>query len=283
MPGGFPLGLELANANSLGMVDQAEYYIGAGYLPQGSASNLFGSYVQITSSTPCDCCWLEISLSNNSTSGSVVVNLATGASGSEVVLVPNLVFTYTSFNIPTLCFPINIPAGTRIAANAAMSNNHGDASNQYTFIALRIFDGAFTQMDGPSGVDSIGFNSGTSYGTPMTPATTNYVKGSYVQLTSSTTRDYIGIFAALDTGGTYPVCNTTWDTDIAIGASGSEQVLIPDILPSAPAYTSGTNNDWTFRPVCIPAGTRIAARCSVSGNASTTTLTPGITIYGVYK
>jgi hypothetical protein len=52
---------------------------------------------------------------------------------------------------------------------------------------------------------------------------------------------------------------TDYLVDVAIGAAGSEQIIIPLLLTSGP--TSSNRTKQFFFPLRIPSGTRVAARC----------------------
>ena len=123
-------------------------------------------------------------------------------------------------------------------------------------------------------VETIGCLVGTStQGTSVTPSATAAVKGSYAQLTAATSFDYCGFWIMVDNQNASD--GNVISTDIAIGTSGSELVVLPDWVTNMGipqgAYSS-------FIPLRIPAGTRIAAR-SMSNAASNPAV--GVAIYGV--
>lgn len=97
---------------------------------------------------------------------------------------------------------------------------------------------------------------GTQRGTTITASASTHTKGNYTQLIASTTYHSKRILVFIAPHAT----NTLYLTDIAVGANGAEQVIIPN-LPIG----IGTGGD-TFRgaiydlPVNIPAGTRVSAR-----------------------
>lgn len=79
------------------------------------------------------------------------------------------------------------------------------------------------------------------------------VKTTYQQLVASTPFECFGLFAMVR-----PAQVGRYMIDFGIGGAGSEQTIISDF------YTSCNGNSqqgsWTFFPIYIPAGTRIAAR-----------------------
>lgn len=103
---------------------------------------------------------------------------------------------------------------------------------------------------------SVGPVYASTTGTTLTSGAAN-TKGSWTQLTASLASDccYIGIH-------TDPGASTSSDqyaVDIGIGTAGSEVVIINNLIVDFSA-TSGPLYAFLF-PVCIPAGTRVAARC----------------------
>jgi hypothetical protein len=98
-------------------------------------------------------------------------------------------------------------------------------------------------------------------------------KGSYVQLTASTTRTVKEIFVSLfnpdnDAAG-HDQVEKCWAVDVAIGAAGSEKVIVPDIQASR-GWSLGFSPAGSLRlPISIPSGTRIAARTSCTSTVST--------------
>jgi hypothetical protein len=93
-------------------------------------------------------------------------------------------------------------------------------------------------------------------GTSVTPGTSN--KGNWAQLIASTTAGSYGLLICINSN-TASTASRNTITDIGIGASGSELVLIPDLISgNAAGYTLGSI--WYYFPVFVPAGSRIAAR-----------------------
>lgn len=215
MAGGFPLGLDICNGNTIGVSSFQQTAI-----TSSATANTKGSWAQVVASAPTDACFVLIDCQfspQGSSTASMGLDIGIGASGSEVVLVSNLVLQ-SSYNYSPgkilVSLPLSIPKGTRIAARA-QDNVGGNAAA----ISITLFDGSFTMMEGAAGADAIGFVSVGSAGSALTPGASS-TKGTYVQLISATARDYIGFFAVFDpgyvTGQTY-----NYSYDVAIGASGS--------------------------------------------------------------
>lgn len=86
-------------------------------------------------------------------------------------------------------------------------------------------------------------------------------KGSYVEMTPALPYDISGIYFSLQNQPSQYQC-----LDVAIGGSGSEVIVAPDLLASA--SLSGTHADMAFfLPLSLPKGTRIAVRSQGSGGS----------------
>ncbi|MEN6535640.1 MAG: hypothetical protein ABFD89_18395 [Bryobacteraceae bacterium] len=269
MPGGFPEGLDICNPVEYNPTPTGNGFATA--VAPSATANTKGAFTQLVAATSADACWCSILVFFAATTGTeTAVDIAVGASGSEVVVFNNLRCSGAGSQnaVATFSFPCAIPKGTRISARSQVNAASGTSPG----VAVTLFDGGFTQMEGAAGVDAIGFNSATSQGVALTGGSG---KGSYGQLTAATARDYIGLFAYVGwNAGTNLSYYTT--TDVAIGAGGSEIVIVPDITAS---YQSGAGIS-PFLPIAIPAGARIAGRMqSVFGSGYQNDLT----VYGVYR
>lgn len=96
----------------------------------------------------------------------------------------------------------------------------------------------------------------TAQGTSVTPAVGS--KGNWAQLIASTTADLYGVLVCINSNsGSNSSRNTV--VDIGIGPSGSEVVLVPDLIGgNAGTYVLGAM--WYYFPIFVPAGSRVAAR-----------------------
>lgn len=282
MAGGFPVGFQM---NCMG--GSTPTSAGGLSLTSGATANTVGSYVELVTSTPRNSTWALVVIqdSGTATGGQTSsVNIATGASGSEVVQIANLVIQRDSLSsLPGDCanyfFPWVLPAGTRIAANCQDSAGAVPLS-----VSIMLFDDAMASIIGGGAIDTIGFSTGTTLGTTIDPGTTTFTKGAYSQLSSSLTYDLAGFFLGFDGQGGTGSSQARWTLDIATGSSGNEVVLLPDFqlysraisTSSKPIYPPNT----PYFPIQIPAGTRVSARaqCNVS---TSTTRKFGVTLYGV--
>jgi hypothetical protein len=273
MGGGFPLGLELCNGKAL--VDTT---ISNGVLVNPSASaNTKGAFTQLIASTAADACWMVVQVQN--VISRYAVDIAVGAAASEVVIANNLFSQSggTTRNVSHYIFPCAIPAGTRVSARS-QTQTASDSNHFWCGVAL--FDGSFTQIEGAAGVDALGFAAGSTGLTTVTSNASANTKGTYSQLIASTAVDYMGLILALDNQNGSGVTSASYLIDIAVGAGGAEQVIVPNIVLNyaltATVFFPGSAGPY-FVP--IPAGTRVAVRCqdNVGG------LLINLGTYGIYQ
>lgn len=113
--------------------------------------------------------------------------------------------------------------------------------------------------------ESFGTSTAVQGGTTVTSSATAHTKGSWTQLDASTSFD--ASLLILDIAVQFQ--DTLYLFDVGIGASGSEQVLFPNLLVSQ--STAVTTE--VFLPVAIPAGSRIAVRSQDNFGSSTSYVT----------
>src|SRR4030095_8745883 len=227
--------------------------------PAGS-SNTKSTYVQVVASTPYASSRLIVILvSSNTTNTHYLIDIATGAAGSEVVKVANISIMN---DFERLCgFPltidVDITAGTRIAIRVQ------SATVNVTQTLSFYLDGrAIGTLADPV---TYGANTATSKATTVTPNATTNTKGSYVQLTASTSQRIDALVVTMVRDGGITATYTEWLVDIATGGAGSETIVIPDIFTAWGNGGGGYHRPALIKfPASIPAGTRLAARCSSS-------------------
>lgn len=225
--------------------------------------------------SPRDACALFVGMNNaNAQTQRFAIDIGAGAAGSQVVLINNLAgvsfATGGVFTCSYIFLPMNLPSGTTLWARSQSSS-----TSQIMFVSAITFDGDFVVSSGFSGVDCLGFVSGTTTGTTITSSASANNKGTYTQIVAATARDYdaFAIWGYLS-GST----GTAILLDVAIGAAGTERVILPNVYleGNGPKSTPG---GMDFIPLRIPAGTRIAAR----SQSSTASLTLPLLVYGAYK
>lgn len=269
MSGGFALLGAYANASTYTMA------------PSPGSANAKGSWVQIVASLPHDVGAVVVEIPGFYTGiGNIAaLDIGIGASGVEVPIINNLISAIDSIGNVSggqVLVPIAIPAGTRVAVRVQTHSGTGSTSGG---ASITFFDTDFSAPDVAAIVDSIGFVSGSTEGTAVTPGVGSV--GSYAQLIASTSFDYLGFFAIFDPQSGFNVQAFTLAIDISVGSSGSEVVLVPAVASSIrPSSGFNLQSVTSVFLIPIPAGSRIAARAKVdtsSGGAI------GVTLYGLRK
>ena len=246
MAGGFPDVLDYCGGTDVGGATATSRPT----ILSGTGTNTMGSFTQLVASLGVDAAAVIINIfddSNTNNGAWGAVDLAVGGSGSEVLIATQLLNQCNKNYTSKVFLPLAIPQGSRVSARCQVAT-----SGDKCWISLTAFDAGFQAPEGFSGVDSMGFTSGSTTGTTVTSSVTANTKGSYTQFSSSTPRDYSGLFCCA-------AGNTDILMDIAIGGSGSEKVIIPNIpiKTASDAFTP-------FYPVKILAGTRVAAAIQAS-------------------
>lgn len=265
MSGGFPLLGSLANASTYTLAPSTP-----------GANNTKGSWAQIVAALPFDVGAVLLPVPCFYNTSITALDIGIGASGSEQVIINNIVgscqASYITFG--EVLLPISIKAGTRVACRIQTTDTTANAIQPPFNITF--FDASFVSPIAASVVDSIGFQSASTQGTTVTSGSGS--KGSYAALTAATSYDYAGFFLAFDPQTAFNAQAFTVAVDIAIGASGSEKIILPDrscSLRPGSAFSSGTISPLFAIP--IPAGSRIAARAAASSSGAAM----GITLYGL--
>lgn len=221
------------------------------------AANTKGSWVQLIASLTHDIELLHVHLVGPLTGNArYALDIGIGASGSELVVVPDLV-AYGTVGWATV-IPLRVPGGTRIAARLASTTASSTARVSLVACAASLLT--------PVGYQSwthYGFASASTGGVLSTSSATINTKGAWVELTSSTTDPIEQIYVCIAGDATASQTASSAAVDIGVGASGSEVALLPDLvcLPQATSLIGAVLGPF---PVSIPAGSRIAARHSTN-------------------
>ncbi len=241
----------------------------------GATPHVKTAWTEVIASTSFDYESLLIEL--RSFTGGHLLDMGIGSSGNEEVIIPNLLFALAGGGTTTspvnVNIPIHIPAGSRI------SLRHQSTTNAGSFRALfKGFSGNFTANLGVNKIVAYGANTADSGGVVVDPGTTVDTKGSYSEIVASTGEDIRGFHIAFgDRHSTRAVSGFLFD--IAIGASSSEEIILPNYYFST--NTSETAAEWMspFIPVHIPSGTRIAVRAQAETSSASQRL-HDVVIYG---
>lgn len=241
--------------------------------------NTKGSYTQLLAASSFQSAGLLLFIGASSGSlGDILVDLAVGGSGSEAVFVSNLLHSITKAQGHAAVFyiPVSIPAGSRIAARLQATG-----SSIVVHMEVLLLGSPFILPSPLSRVTSYGPNTADSGGVGLDPGGTAHTKGSYSQITATTTNAIRAMFIVIGGGGNAGMTTADWLIDVAIGAAASEQIILPNM------HLQVNSTDDRITPeiigpiaVNIPAGTRLSARAQCSITDATDRLLD-ITIYGL--
>jgi hypothetical protein len=223
-----------------------------------ASANTKGTYAVLSASTSDACDGVIVVIGRTSVSTDFLVDIATGAESSETDLISNLPVQSRSsvFTTPAFYIPVPISAGTRITARC-QSNTGGASCTVLCYLIS--FDNVHVDSD-TTAIVTYGATTADSGGTSIDPGGVANTKGSYVEITSSTTADakfiipmVAGQNNAIRTGG-------SWLLDIAKD-SGPEVDIISNLY-----FDTHTNTDSILPtvyppiPVEVSSGTRLAVR-----------------------
>lgn len=232
-----------------------------------STTHTKGGWTQMTASLATECGLLllnvrEVNLSNTETS--ILLDIGTGAAGSETVIVQNLAVggAQAGGNAGTaqllVWVPVRIAAGTRVAARIQAAIASDSAVLGFSYYGF-----AETNALVPTSVDVLGTSTTTSRGTVMSGAS-----GTYVEIVASTDRQYRAVVIV----PSVPTNNVTTARVVkytaAVGAAGAETDL-----GSTYADYSTTEAVRSFAaspslPIAcnVPAGSRLSVKHDIAAN-----------------
>jgi hypothetical protein len=232
-----------------------------------SSAHTKGSYAQLIASTAADASFIVVQVYGVGAIGAntaTLLDLATGASGSEVNFASNIAIGGLSVASGGLRvggligFPIKIASGTRISARIQSVVTGGKTASLIVFLI-----NAGDYATAPTSVDVIGSDTATSQGTSFSGAS-----GTWVQATASTSQAYRAV-TLVGSSHDAAMAAQTGIYEMGVGASGSEvgfgearyehSALEFTSLMTPYVYMSGRN---------IPSGSRLAVKHPITADPS---------------
>lgn len=227
------------------------------------AADTKGAYVEFVASTPFAANQVIVDIpSSTAVSGRrFLVDIAIGGVGVESVIIPNIMAEGAGIGSGQTAagahtFPIAVAAGVRLSARCQCSTGSSTINVAITLIAAG-------GLPGVSGFTQYGANLATSGGAVVDPGGSAGTKGSYTEITASTTAIAQWLIINFTNGGNTGPISASWGVDIATGPNLSEVVLIPDLKTTTHSSLSTTPKSYAVYTY-IAAGTRIAVRASSS-------------------
>jgi hypothetical protein len=231
--------------------------------PTGSATiNTKGSWSQIISSSSGNTSFIFISVNNvgnAATNTATLLDIGTGASGSETVIIGDVAVGASSSagagNSNVFGIPFKIASGTRISARIQSVV----ASKTSTISAFVMDLGGYDTA--PTSADVIGADTANSKGISFSGAS-----GSWTEAIASTSRSYRAVCCILSSHNS-DIAGITISWDVGIGASGSEVAFGSGRASTntTEALSAATPYNYLFGRK-IPAGSRLAVRHNIAAN-----------------
>lgn len=221
-----------------------------------ASANTKGSWVQIIASTSLDARLMVVYITPASTGRRYLVDIGVGGAGSEQVIAANLMVNNSASQSIPFVFPVAIPAGSRISARSQAATGSSDVT-----VAVTLSAQGFKPSQPFGRVTAYGANTATSGGVTVNPGTTINTKGAWTQIDAACANPFSALVVAAGDATVTTMSLTDYFVDIAVGASGSEQIIVPDhTVRSSSAIISPSAFLVPTPPV--PSGTRLAMRCS---------------------
>lgn len=235
----------------------------------GGTAATKGTAVQLIASTEFDAYLVAIAASgyaNAATLSEGCLDILVGAA-TEEVLIPNLLMGYCGGNTALAnatgpkvwIFPLYIPAGTRIAAQAA-----GTRTATALNVGIWLYGGNGSPLY-RVGTKVTTYGIGTvPNGTTITPGASG-AEGAWTQVTAATSEDHFAFFPSFQSSGDTTINNRTYTLDLGLGAATEESFAEGYWYTATTAESiGGPTPVWpAFQD--IPSGTRLTMRASCSG------------------
>jgi hypothetical protein len=233
-------------------------------LTANTSAHTKGSYSELIASTSANAGLLVLmvqDISTAATNTATLIDIATGASGSETVIISNLAvggaLATTGPTGVAVAVPLKIASGTRISARIQSVVTGGKTATAQVFL----FDVGGDYATAPTSVDVITGDTATSQGISFSGSS-----GTWVQAIASTSRAYRAV-AIMPSTHNSNIATIAPQLEIGVGGAGSEQVFGSTVasygnnenVQSSPPYLSlfGRN---------IPAGSRLAVKHNIPAN-----------------
>lgn len=241
------------------------------------AANAKGSYGVAIASTTWDIDELLVTIGQPNGVVSGLVDIAVGATGSEVVIAADILAGGDARAASSFTIPVPIPAGSQISARSQDST--GALAWQIRMTGIRR---SLWTPPAAGRIVTYGAITATSKGTQIDPGAVANTYGAWTQITASTSEDLAALQVRL--GGQANSAPTAsalgFYLDVAVGGAGSEVPFIVG-LPFGSMTTGWYAPQWNqWLPAGIPAGSRLAIRARSNVTDATDRLF-GVALYGL--
>lgn len=237
--------------------------VGSNVSVNATSANSKGAWTTLVTGLSASASWINLGpepLSTTTGDRAILFDLAIGASGSETIVAADLLFGFRAYR--SLLLPLHLPAGATLRGRISC--------------ALSGFNGLFTRttafygepeagLSTPSRITTYGAVPASSSGTAVTPGASTNTMGSYTELTSATTAPIHALMVLVQSSTTTIASAREYLIDIAVGASGSETVIVPTFqVGYTDPFIYTRSPEFMPLSMCLPAGVRLSARCSAN-------------------
>lgn len=227
-------------------------------ITSSGTANTKGAYTEFVASSEFDASGILIVTTRGIAGSLYLLDLAIGAASSEQVIVENVMYDFGTSAIEgqSLYIPIGIPQGSRIALRIQASTISATSE-----VVVTLFSRGFGNYPSYGRSTTYGTDVSDSGGSQVQPGGTANTKGNFRVIAASTTNDIKAFSIMIGKNANVNLANANWLMDFAVGGSGSEVVVLPD-LSFCSSATIDKHMPKIFGPfnVNIPAATRITVR-----------------------
>jgi hypothetical protein len=217
-----------------------------------------GSYSQLIASTASNASLLVVLVGGihaGNTNTATLVDIATGASGSETDVAANIAVggasvASTAPNGIVIPIPLKVPSGTRLSARIQSVVTGGKTASVTAFL----FDSG-DYATAPTTVDVLGTNTATSEGTQL-----SNTANAWAQIIASTSQAYRAISMVPSLFGNNADTRTV-RYEIGVGASGSEAAFgVLNARSTSEETMNSSLPSFSLASASLPTGSRLAVR-----------------------
>jgi hypothetical protein len=227
-----------------------------------------GSWTELVAATTFPYTWVMISAGwLNAAAGTASLDIGIGTSTAEQVLIADLCYESIgaagSILGSSWLLPLAVPVGSRLAARQQASAASNDGRISLVGIA--------PTLAGPTPlgrVETVGFDAANTRGQNVDPGGSAHTDSGWVELTASTGFAYRWLCLDVQHVGALSA-STSWLIDLAVGGSGSEQILVPDLHTVAGTSADATGPNPRCFPCHVAAGQRLSVRARCATNVDT--------------
>ena len=234
-----------------------------GTISAHTVTNTKGCFRDVSRRTTFDAEWLSVGIGGRiEAMGRSLVDLAIGTQGgAQSTILNNLPLPGDSSTFIHYTLPLRVSSSVPLSA-ALQSNVAGISAS----ISISLHAGGFAKLSSYSYAKVYGADTSISNATEVIPGATN-VKGTWVEICPSLDFNASAVLICTFPFGT--MTDSNFLLDIGIGSSGSEQVILGDLMLGGESTDNClTPNTIGPLPAGLPMNTRIVARVQSSDVSS---------------